>query len=74
MVPRDRKRGNGHILKCRKFHLNVTRIFFTVKIIKHCSRLARVLVESLSLQTLKMQLDATLSKYSLAVPAMSRDV
>lgn len=31
-------------------------------------------VDSLSLQTLKMQLDTVLSKYSLAVPAMSRDV
>ena len=35
VVPSDRKMGNVHKLKCRKFHLNTGKKFFTVRVTKH---------------------------------------
>ena len=56
----SRTRGNGHQLKHRKFCTNVRKNFFTVRVMKHWSRLPREVVESPSLEMFKTHLDAYL--------------
>ena len=34
MAPSDRTRGNGHKLNHKKFHLNMRKNFFTLRVIK----------------------------------------
>lgn len=41
----DRTRGNDYQLKTMKFHLNVRNIFLTGAVIKHWSRLPKVVVK-----------------------------
>ncbi|KFQ27154.1 hypothetical protein N331_04642, partial [Merops nubicus] len=48
---------NGHKLEHGKFHLNMRKNFFTVRVPEHWNRLAREGVESPSLVTFKTHLD-----------------
>ncbi|KGL77690.1 hypothetical protein N309_03852, partial [Tinamus guttatus] len=51
---------NGHKLKNQKFHRNLRKKFFTVRVTEHWNRLPREVVESPSLEIFKSHLDAVL--------------
>jgi len=60
VVPSNRTRGNGHKWKHRKFHLNMRKNFFTLRVMEHWNRLPREVVESPSLEIFKTRLDTIL--------------
>jgi len=60
VVPSDRTRGNRHKLKHKKFHLNMRKNFFPLRVTEPWIRLPREVVESPSLEIFKTCLDAVL--------------
>ncbi|GAB0208737.1 hypothetical protein GRJ2_003339400 [Grus japonensis] len=52
--------GKRHKLEHRKFHLNMRKNFFTLRVTEHWTRLPRELVESPSLEIFKTHLDMIL--------------
>jgi len=60
VVPSNRTRGNGHKLKHGKFHLNMRKNFFPLRMTEHWNRLPREVVESPPLEIFKTRLDKVL--------------
>jgi len=60
VVPSDRIRGNGHKLKHRRFPLNISKHFFTVRVTEHWHRLPREAAESPSSEVFRSHLDRVL--------------
>ncbi|KFQ23985.1 hypothetical protein N331_04122, partial [Merops nubicus] len=51
---------NAHKLEHRKFHLNMRKNFFTVRVPEHWNRLPREVVDSPTLETFNTRLHAFL--------------
>jgi len=61
VVPSNRSRGNRHKLKLRKFHLNMRKKFFPLRVVEHWNRVEpREVVDSPSLEIFKTCLDKVL--------------
>jgi len=60
VVPSNRTRGNGHKLKQRKFHLNMRKKYFTLRVTEPWNRLPREVVDPPSLEIFKTRLDKVL--------------
>jgi len=60
VVCRDRTRSNGLKLEPSKFHTNMQKNFFMVRVTEHWNRLPREAMKSPSMEIFKTQLDAYL--------------
>lgn len=50
-MPNDRTKDNRHILKYRKLHLNMRKVYFTVRMVKYWKRLS---IENMKYPSLKL--------------------
>ena len=60
VVPSNCTRGTGHKLEQRKFHMNMMKNFFTLRVTEHWNRLPGQVVVSSFLEIFKTHLDAFL--------------
>jgi len=72
VVPSDRTRGTGHKLKHRKFHLNITKNFVTLRVTEHWNRLPSEVRKSPSLEIFKSCVDMVLVQPALGEPALAK--
>ena len=56
----DRTRGNGFKLKEGRFRLDIRKKSFTVRVVRHWSKLPGVMVDAPSLETFRARLDKAL--------------
>ena len=59
-VDSDRTRGNGFKLRWERVGLDIRRKFFTKRVVTHCNRLAKEVVDAPSLEAFRSRLDVAL--------------